>query len=225
MKKPCEQCGAEINLPEPIDALTARLAKLVTVCYRCEEVKRKRDNVGRWQAIQNERSAAWAEICPPAYQNTDPAKLPNPKKLAEVMAWTYQPRGLLMHGETRRGKSRCAWKLCEREFMAGRSVRVLDSMAGIEYAGLFGEGADKAERWVKEHSRCGLLFMDDAFKAKLTDSFEAAVFAVIDYRLGHQLPIIATLNDTGATLAGRMSGDRGAALVARLKEMCGVIEF
>jgi len=45
---------------------------------------------------------------------------------------------------------------------------------------------------------------------------EAALFTIIAQRTEQRRPIIATLNDTGASLANRMSGDRGDALVRRL---------
>lgn len=98
-------------------------------------------------------------------------------------------------------------------------------MAGFQYGAAFSNSGREAQEWIESRAKCGLLFFDDAFKVKMTDSFESAVFAIVDYRLAHQLPILATLNDTGETLAKRMTGDRGDAFVARLKEMCQVIKF
>ena len=64
-----------------------------------------------------------------------------------------------------------------------------------------------------------------AAEATLTESFEAAMFAIVDHRLNYNLPVIATLNDTGATLSARMTGDRGEAFIARLREMSDTIHF
>ena len=67
--------------------------------------------------------------------------------------------------------------------------------------------------------------MDDIFKVKLTDSFENAIFTIIDQRINNLRPIIATTNDVGSTLAGRMSQDRGEPIVRRLREACKAIVF
>jgi DNA replication protein DnaC len=201
------------------------LAKFIRFCPTCcekfsAEAKEREEKYARQQKEND-----WARICPPAYRDTEISKLPNPAKAVELMAWNYGKMGLLLHGKTRKGKSRCAWLLCQRVFMAGKSVKVLDAMAGFKYAAAFANSGREAEAWVDSYCRTGLLFFDDVFKVKLTDSFEAAVFAIVDYRMSHNLPILATLNDTGETLAARMSSDRGDAFVARLKEMCEVINF
>lgn len=98
-------------------------------------------------------------------------------------------------------------------------------MAGFDYAASYDVSPGETQAWVNGYSRCGLLFLDDIFKAKLTDSFESAIFSVVEHRLSHKLPILATLNDTGETLGARMSADRGDAFIARLREMCQVIQF
>ena len=67
--------------------------------------------------------------------------------------------------------------------------------------------------------------MDDIFKVKLTDSFENAIFTIIDQRINNLRPIIATMNDVGATLAARMSPDRGGPIVRRLREACQIVVF
>ena len=220
MKKNCQDCGVEFNAPD--DPILSRFALRCSRCAGEREAAYKREQQER---LKHEQEQRWRQICPPAYQETLVDKLPDPARAAEILAWNYGPTGLLLYGPTRRGKTRCAWLLARKTFDAGKSVQVLDSMAGFDYGGAFSASAAQAENWVYARCRSGLLFLDDVFKGKLTDSFESAVFAIVDYRLAHRLPIVATLNDTGETLAARMSKDRGAALVARLKEMCRTIEF
>ena len=179
-----------------------------------------------WAAAKTSaKSRRWESICPPIFRDTDPERLPKKEKLEEVLAWIYGPTGLILHGPTRTGKSRCAWLLVKKILDAGLTIRVMNSMSGFKYGSQFAIGANAPEEWVLKHCRVDVLFMDDVFKVKLTDSFEAAMFAIIEHRMGNLLPIIATLNDTGKSLAGRMSVDRGAALVARIKETCKTIKF
>lgn len=220
MNKNCKNCGTEFNAPDdPV------LNRFTPFCPKCATERREADAKTEQARLDRERESRWHSLCPPAYRDTVIEKLPNPNKATEILSWNYGATGLLLHGKTRKGKSRCAWLLVRKVFEAGKSIRVLDSMAGFQYGAAFANSGREAQEWVDVRCRCGLLFFDDVFKVKLTDSFEAAVFAIVDYRLSHQLPILATLNDTGDTLAARMSSDRGEAFVARLKEMCQVIQF
>lgn len=215
-----EGCAAEIEVPaDPL------LAKFTLFCPVCSEKRIAQAQEAQAAAVAAEKAAIWNRLCPPAYQKTTVDRLPDPAKAAQVLAWNYGPRGLLLHGKTGSGKSRCAWLLAGKVFSSGKSVKVLDSMAGFRYGAAFQNGGRDAEEWVESFCKCGLLLCDDVFKVKLTDSFEAAIFAITDYRLTHDLPVVATLNDTGQTLASRMSDDRGDAFVRRLKEMCDVIQF
>lgn len=222
MKKKCkfESCQNQVECPD--DPILSRFTLFCPECCQrvSAEQKAKADEFSRQEKLHK-----WQAICPAGFRDTQIEKLPRPEKAQEILAWNYGKTGVLLHGKTGKGKSRCAWLLCEKVFNSGKSIHVLNSLAGFEYAGIFESGGRAAHEWVQSRCSCGLLFLDDVFKVKLTDSFESAVFAIVDYRLAHQLPILATLNDTGATLMARMSEDRGAALYRRLKEMCEVIQF
>ena len=222
MKQPCktENCPNEVEVPDD-----PMLAKFTFFCAACCERFSAEAKARDEKALRDSRLAAWKKICPPDFQATDISRLPIPAKAQEILSWNYGRKGLLLHGKTGKGKSRCAWLLCERIFYSGKSIQILGAMSGFEYAGVFEGGGRAVVDWIDRRAKCGLLFCDDVFKVKLTDSFEAAVFAIVDYRMSHGLPIMATLNDTGETLAGRMSADRGDAFVRRLKEMCEVVQF
>ena len=227
MTRNCKECNATFEASD--DAFYSMLGKYCPKCFEAQmqankerrEAREKEDEVRR----KREHEERWRRLCPVAYQDTAIEKLPHPARAREILAWEYGPVGWLLHGPTRGGKTRCAWLLVRKAFDANQSIEVLDSLAGFEYGAEFAISAREVKEWVRDRCRCGLLVLDDVFKAKLTDSFEAAVFAIVDYRLAHRLPIVATLNDTGGTLAARLSSDRGDALVARLKEMCQVIQF
>ena len=218
----CSQCSADFEREVPPEFSAMPVFKVCQPCINANAAARR--------ALSEKETAAtgaarWLEYCPPAFQDTELAKLPFPKVTAIVLSWEYQKRGLILYGKTRSGKTRTAWLLVKKQFEAGRTANVMNSMSGFEYAAIFTAGGQAAMEWVMVRSKCSLLFLDDVFKVKLTDSFEAAMFAIVDYRLNHNLPIIATLNDTGATLSARMTGDRGDAFIARLKEMCETIQF
>lgn len=219
----CKECGKPFELPFP-----TKLASLVTKCPECcdrQIAAQTKASVAACGIRSGDRQADWKRFCPPAFLETAAHRLPSPSKLQEVLKWQYGRSGLLLHGETGRGKSRCAWELIKREFMAGRRIETLNCFSGIKYGSLFAENAKVPYEWVSDVSKADLVFLDDVWKSKLTDSFEQAVFAIINNRVENLLPIIATTNDTGETLANRMGEDRAAPMVRRLRENCKSIEF
>jgi DNA replication protein DnaC len=142
-----------------------------------------------------------------------------------ALRWSYGRQGLLLYGASGRGKSRIAWAILKREFMAGKSVEVLDCTFGFQYSSKFAVSAGDASRWVGGLMTVDLLLLDDVLKVKLTDSVEQALFAIVNSRTERGLPIIVTTNDTGESLAARMSDDRGPALLRRLREFSTTISF
>lgn len=172
------------------------------------------------------RQAEWLNICPWSMQNTIAKQIPDQAGLRRVMAHSFKERrGLFLTGGTGLGKSRAAWMKLEREHQAGRSIAVLSSGSALDYAGLFGNGAEAAVTWAEKMSSSDILFMDDVFKCKLTDSFEGAIFAIVDRRTEQGKPVVVTCNDSPGSLKVRMSADRGEPLLRRLCEFCDVVKF
>jgi hypothetical protein len=216
----CRECGSEFDLP-PFKIA----AQFVFVCPKCSERHAEADQAELAKTCTARRLEAWAQICPPAFLDTESHKLPNPTKLEKALQWRFGARGLLLHGTTGKGKSRIAWQVLKREFLAGRSVASLDCGFGYDYASKFSIGAGEVQRYIAHKTSVDILLLDDVFKVKLTDSTEQALFAIVNRRTEYKLPIICTTNDTGDTLTARMSEDRGAALIRRLKEFSDVVTF
>jgi DNA replication protein DnaC len=222
MSRPCRECGAPFELPEFIPALIASMAH---VCPECSEKAAERESRRTVEASKAVRSQRRKDMCPLQFLGTEPPKLPCQRGVQAVMRWEYGPKGLLLHGGTGQGKSRCAWLLLRREYEAGRSIASLNSASGLAYGAKFSDSASEAARWIERLTTIDLLLIDDVFKAKLTDSFESAVFTVINQRTERQRPMVVTLNDTGETLIERLSPDRGPAMLRRLREFCEPIAF
>lgn len=219
----CRECSQVFDLPP------FRLAaQLVFVCPECSEKHAEEDQ--RQAALRTDatkaRLEAWRRICPILFQETDPSKLPSPMKLQIALEqWQYGRRGLILHGVSGKGKSRIAWEIMKREFMAGRSIAVMDCTSGYDYSAKFVVSAAEAAKWVQHRMAVDLLLFDDVLKVKLTDSVEQALFAIVNSRTENGLPIIVTTNDTGDSLASRMTDDRGPALLRRLREFSKMIAF
>lgn len=207
---------------------------LITVCPQCQRMSPPLDEVGDTphrvnikhcsRCAQNSRMVRWTRICPPAYLNTEFARLPDQKHSLEAMAWQPGSEGLLLLGRTRKGKSRTAWEVAKRFVLCGTSVDHIDPIRlnrlVLSY-GRDGESVELFERWCLIE----ILILDDVFKVKLTERVEEQIFLIVDERIQRGLPMIVTTNDTEDSLLSRLSADRGQALVARLTESCHSIVF
>lgn len=219
VKKECWRCG---NTFQTAAGPMAMYAKTCQTCIDLESEqayeKKKQDEIA-YRQIQ------WHKFCPPDYLICDRSKLPTPEKLDEVLTWEFGPKGMVLFGDTGRGKTRCAWQILRRELFSGRTIACMDSSAGLGYAALYSESANMVKKWFDKIVSIDLLLLDDVFKNKLTDSFEGIIFTLVDQRIQHHRPTIITSNDTGATLAGRMTQDRANPLLRRLREHCIQINF
>lgn len=174
------------------------------------------------------RLAEWKRICPDEFFEFDEKKISrqfNRKASDAAFQWEYQPKGVLLIGATGRGKSCTAWRVGRREYLAGHSVAVLDSQAGLSYAKLFNRSAKDAADWIQRKIDADILIADDLFKAKVSDSLGMSIFTVFDQRTSCGRPIICTLNESPASLRERFGEDRGPAIFRRLHEYCECIAF
>lgn len=202
-------------------------------CHSCRCVKATRQEVsfgqyGGWcrECVQAKRVSNFNSICPALYQKTDLARLPK-KQLEKIIGWQYGPKGMILLGETGLGKSRCAWQLIRRitvEDSKPVSLKWFDCVGfGHELSRHYHD--EDAEDWLDSLAESPLIFFDDLGKLKLTERAEVELFGVIERRCSNELPIIVTTNDTGDTLASRMTDNRGPALIRRLREFCEPIQF
>lgn len=218
----CRECGADVMVPS---FLAGKARAYGVMCSKCCDRDSKEATHKIIESSKTIRADRWRSICPRDYLETKAERLPRGNKLAEVLDWNFGARGLFLMGPTGTGKSRCAWLLLKREFLAGRSVRHVDYSAALEYASRYSESARDVQQWIERFCETELLLLDDVFKSKLSDSFESALFIIISRRIEKQLPLLLTANDSGASLKERMTQDRGPAMLRRLKEFCDVIIF
>lgn len=213
-------CGTLVLTPFP--SIARRHGILCATCADENNSKVLKEAQTRCQIID---ASGWEKICPVEFQNTEAHKLPSPTKLQKVMEWKYGAKGLMLHGVTGQGKSRCLYALLKREFKSGRTIRVLTHDAGYRYAERFNDSPAEVLKWIEDKTHVDILALDDIFKVKLTESFEQALFTIISQRTERGKPVLLTCQDNGATLTARMSADRGAALVRRFREYCQAIGF
>jgi DNA replication protein DnaC len=185
---------------------------------------------------KRQREAIFLSLCPPLYRETEYKKIPDQQALKLALAWSpvldkqMNKRGLIMVGEPGSGKTRAAWLVIHKAVMLNARVICFDGVGfGLSVSKHLGD-PDTAEEWISTLCKTGLLFIDDLFKAKMTEGQEFAVFGILDRRAAWKLPTIVTMNSSGASLASRSSAaagerDRMEAIMRRLSEFADVIRF
>ena len=157
--------------------------------------------------------------CPELFKDTDPNRLP-PVLSALALTWhpEAQKKSLLIHGVTRKGKTRCMWYIRNRLKGAGVNMKVM-SMFELEADMAAAWGKDRWDKTMHGLMEAEVLGLDDLGKEKMTERMASVLFAIIDQRAQHKRPTVITTNHTGVSLAERFHDKEvGNALLARLKD-------
>lgn len=165
-------------------------------------------------------------IVPPLYRSTEVSRLPFPDLLGSITSWRYSPgaRGLWITGETRAGKTRSLCLLLDRLVREKVEIRAFFHGSFSDELLEVMRSDRNFRRWKKEIAAAPLLVIDDLFAEKLTERTETALFEVIDERIAHLRPTIATTQVTGADAQVIFhSKDRLKAFFARIREFFSVI--
>jgi DNA replication protein DnaC len=152
------------------------------------------------------RRNAWERLCPAEYRDTCPEQLPNIKKFLEVQNWQYGPKGLLLLGPTRRGKTRAVWtRLKQLHFEERRTIIAFSPMDLKVAVARAWRDPEEAESWIDNLRTAHVLFLDDLDTIKFTEAVEETIYDIFEFRPTHKKPVIATVNQTGRELAARMN--------------------
>lgn len=229
---PCKKCGKlmKFEVDDSAASMMRNLDEFIanSYCALCLKEKLEDEEEVINDDYCRERQAAWAAMCngKEEYLNTDIAMLPDLQSFQQAMNWKYGSTGLLLRGPTRRGKTRSAFKVLEREYMNGHSIKLFGPKEFTRECGMAAQESLKtAKRFVKYVSNVDILFLDDFGKADMSDSAQASIFEVIENRCAGRKPIVITTNDLGETLENRFYAERGAPLIARLREYCQQVVF
>lgn len=223
----CKTCGA-VGTYEPVVIEGRELKWKPAYCDPCGKIEHNESQKRQDEALQAAQKQRvrdqWATICPPLYQLTDPTRLPQ-DKLTKVMEWQYGAEGLVIHGDTGRGKTRAAYLLLRSiHFEEGKKIAAFHSNTfAHRCAKEFFEGS--GEDWIAHLSTVDVLFLDDLGKSKFTERVECELFGLIENRVANLKPIIVTTNFVGESLASKMTNDRAEPMVRRLREFCQSVSF
>jgi hypothetical protein len=197
------------------------------LCNPCADAIDAQQAQERVHSKQTELEQRWEQICPVGFRDTDPAKLPCLHGMNEIISWPYGPKGILAHGATGMGKTRCLLlRLRTLHFKEHRSIKAIGAANfGLKCAQFFWEDQSKAAGFIDGLIRVDVLLLDDLDKAKFTERTETELFNVINERTANGKPILASLNVTGEELAAMLSEHRGWPIVRRLRDFCRPVDF
>jgi DNA replication protein DnaC len=177
----------------------------------------------------------WAAACPDNMRETDfaDARLcASRSQIDKVLAWQYGTRGLLLTGESGRGKTRSAWHLCRRMAALGMDIRYFTAQEWFsKLQSQVNYGRDDAGEWIKALAKTPLVFIDDmgqeAVSTSKQDWAASWFFQWVDKRMGNGRPTIFTTNLSAQQMSGyaKTSDIRTDPLVRRLVESCEIIKF
>lgn len=225
----CAKCGASIMVEVPIDPDARKLVSGLlarVACEGCTEIAGARKIEQTRTASQMERLSQWRQLCPDEFKKPIDFKLCSKKLHAAIMAWEFGTRGLIATGRTGRCKTRFMFKLCEREFYAGRSLAYVRHSDFREKVSRFAyEDAGKLYRYLRPLREVDIVFFDDLGKGRFTDATEEAFESLLDFRTRGGKPILFTTNDGSESLQARLSADRGEPIIRRIFDFCEPIDF
>lgn len=218
-KGKCVHCGEETN-SVPVNFLGLKELPPAEVCFNPKCVEAESESVRRINDEVWKRTHPLDTPVPPLFADTDLQRLPEP---LPTIASTWKPhgKGLVIHGTTRKGKTRTAWYLAKRLYdespYANRFLFLTMFDLEVRLVGAWG-----THSWDKEMTKMvniPLLFLDDLGKEKMTDRMASVLFALIDQRTQNKRSTIITTNLTGDQLLERFHDkETGNAFVARLKD-------
>lgn len=220
----CEDCGKEYV------ALTWE-SKLWTSgrCVPCSDVYCKSQEDEESRGALEKRRENFSKICPPKYQDFKRDLLPNKAAYDEVLSWDFGKKGLLLQGESEKGKTRCAWRLMYRLFMVDYiNFQAITELQFSHEVAKFGK-SDALTQWIKDLCNVKVLFIDDLGKSVMTDRVVSELFYLLEERMSHNRPIIATMQLGReafiAKLSSRAGQDMADAIINRLISNCDIVRF
>lgn len=222
----CE-CGAP-STPANLDLHRCFPKSWKPLCGKCESKRIARDMAIQKEEEERRRMAerlSRLEIIPPEMLRTEITDSRfNAGLWVRVESW--RPSGgkwMGIEGGPGRCKTRCLALLCRDLILAGHRLAwttAVDFQDRVD--DLRGENGERKEamRYMKEIKHTGVLALDDIGKNTWTPTFERHLFALIDYRKTHDLPILWTANTslTDILKSGQLTKDRGGPIISRLLE-------
>lgn len=198
-------------------------------CVPCSEVYCKDHEDEEVRGMTEKRKATFTSRCPEKYQSFKRDLLPNKTAYDSVLSWDYGKKGLLLMGDSERGKTRCAWRLMNRLYMIDwiQFIAITELQFSHEVA-KFGK-SEVLTQWIKDLCNVKVLFIDDLGKCVMTERVVSELFYLLEERMSHDRPIVCTMQlgpeAFVAKIVTRGGKDMAEAIINRLMSNCDIVRF
>lgn len=220
----CEDCG------KVYVALTFK-SKLWTTgrCIPCSEIHCAKEDEENLLGAKEVRRHKFLQICPEKYQGFKKHLVPNSRAFEEIITWQYSNRGLLMIGDSERGKTRCAWRLMERlHVLDCIQFQAITELQFSHEVARFGR-SEGLQAWIQGLCTTPILFIDDLGKCVMTERVVSELYYLLEERMSHNKPIIATMQLDQEGFASKITSkggkDMAEAIINRLMSNCQIVKF
>lgn len=225
----CRECGKTFKA-EYFDLGFGGAFMGPTVCDECIAEYEAQYEQRQANALKDARTKTFEEMCPAACLDTDLKKIPiSIERFRKALNWQYGPKGLLIHGPTRKGKTRALWLIIRRlmveESRTVIAIRATEFARQVEKSFKDSTSA-RHDSFIQSLIDIPILAIDDLDKIKMTSRMQTDLFDIIDDRSANYRPMLITTNAVGDALAERFDDyETGLALVHRLRESCELVSF
>lgn len=179
--------------------------------------------------MTEKRKETFNSMCPEKYQDFKRDLLPNKAAYDEVISWNYGKKGLLILGDSERGKTRCAWRLMSRLYMIDWiAFQAITELQFSHEVAKFGK-SDALTQWIKDLCNVKVLFIDDLGKCVMTERVVSELFYLLEERMSHDRPIVATMQIGSEAFISKITTRGGKemaeAIINRLRSNCDIVRF
>jgi len=196
-------------------------------CEACREAQERSEakaaTIQREEEERDARKARLVEI-PPEMRRTQTA---HPQFNAELWGRVrdWRPDGLRwlgIVGGAGECKTRCLALLARKLILEGYSLKWTTAVDFQEQVDMMlnGERGDtrRSNEYFQACKTAGVLVFDDLGKNTWNPTMERRLFALVDYRKTHDLPMLWTANTDPLAMLPLLSADRGAPMIGRILE-------
>jgi hypothetical protein len=198
------------------------------LCDACREIAAERDRQERTkQDLEREIVARQSrlETIPPEMLRTS---MGHPNFNAglwlQIEQWEPTGRWLGIVGGAGIGKTRCLALLAKRLILAGHRLTWTTAVEFQDFCDVLNRGTQteiqEAHQYFRRCKTTAILVLDDFGKNTWNPTTEKNLFALVDHRKTHDLPMLWTANTSPEDILRThgLSQDRGAPLIGRLRE-------
>lgn len=197
----CSGCGNTfcLEVPGPGEFLHEVLQSLaaLTRCNSCVDKALGEMAAAKILAAESAKQTSWQTFCPDEFRKEIIWQMHGNNRTShgKIMAWHYGAKGLLVMGKPGNCKTRYVWKLIQREWDAGRSIRAIGhAKFRIDASALAAADSTRFKIWVDDFCKAQILFLDDLGKGRPTPLAEECLHSILDVRMSKNLPCLFTSN-------------------------------